>query len=84
MEDSTNNCARKTIDMADACAQLGISLKSGYLAAARGEIDCIRIGRRVLVNKESFDRLMSARSKGSDISEGKGGIPCEKSTVLSG
>jgi excisionase family DNA binding protein len=44
----------------EAAAALGISRASGYEAARRGEIPCIRIGRRILVPRIALDRLLAA------------------------
>lgn len=41
-------------------AALGISRASGYEVARRGEIPCVRIGRRILVPRIALDRLLAA------------------------
>lgn len=45
-----------TVD--EAGAKLGLSRNSAYEAVRRGEIPSIRIGRRILVPKAAFDRLL--------------------------
>ena len=51
---------RLTLTVEEAAAALGISRASGYEAARRGEIPCIRIGRRILVPRIALDRLLAA------------------------
>lgn len=51
---------RLTLAVEEAAAALGISRASGYEAARRGEIPCIRIGRRILVPRIALDRLLAA------------------------
>lgn len=50
---------RATLDMAEAAARLGISLRAGYRAAERGELPVVRIGGRVLVLRAPFEKLIS-------------------------
>lgn len=50
---------RRTIDIEEAAAQLGISRSAAYRAANRGEIPVIRIGSRMLVPKEAFEAMLS-------------------------
>lgn len=42
----------------EAAALLGISRAGAYDACARGEIPCIRIGRRVLIPKSALHQLV--------------------------
>jgi len=60
---------RLTLTVEEAAAALGISRASGYEAARRGEIPCIRIGRRILVPRIALDRLLAAALP--DPAEGK-------------
>jgi excisionase family DNA binding protein len=53
---------RRTITVEEAGRELGISRNGAYEAAARGEIPTIRIGRRLLVPKAAFDRLLEQPS----------------------
>lgn len=53
---------RLTLTVEEAAAALGISRASGYEAVHRGEIPCIRIGRRILVPRVALDRLLAAAS----------------------
>lgn len=55
MEQSTEP-AVYTIE--EAAHLLGIGRSSAYAAAQRGEIPTIRIGRRLLVPKPAFERLL--------------------------
>jgi len=45
-----------TIDQA--CGLLGVGRNQGYAAALNGDIPTIRVGKRILVPKEAFDRLL--------------------------
>ncbi len=53
---------RLTLTVEQAAEALGISRAFAYEAVARGEIPCIRIGRRVLIPKVALDRLLGATS----------------------
>ena len=50
---------RATMTITEAAEQLGIARNQAYEAAKRGEIPTIRIGRRVLVPRVAFDRLLA-------------------------
>jgi excisionase family DNA binding protein len=49
----------KTYRVADAAKLLGIGRNQAYEAAQRGEIPCLRIGKRVLVPKAALDRMLA-------------------------
>lgn len=49
---------RRTISIEEAARQLGIGRNSAYEAAARGEIPTIRIGKRILVPRAAFERML--------------------------
>lgn len=49
---------RLTLTVEQAAEALGISRAFAYEAVARGEIPCIRIGRRVLIPKIALDKLL--------------------------
>jgi len=49
---------RKTKTIPEAAAELGISRNQGYLAAKRGEIPTIKIGRRLLVPTVALEKLL--------------------------
>lgn len=51
---------RLTMSVEQAAAALGISRALAYDAVARGEIPCIRIGRRILIPRAALDRLLTA------------------------
>jgi excisionase family DNA binding protein len=55
--------ARRQMDtytVPEAGRRLGIGRRQAYDAAKRGEIPTIKIGRRVLVPKPAFERLLLA------------------------
>jgi excisionase family DNA binding protein len=49
-----------TISVEEAAALLGISRRSGYRAAARGEIPTLRLGRRLIVPTPRLLALLGA------------------------
>jgi len=58
---------RLTMSVEEAANALGISRTFAYEAVARGEIPCIRIGRRILVPRVALNRLLeSAGPDGPD------------------
>lgn len=52
-----------TMTVPEAAKVLGISKNSAYLAAERGEIPTIRVGRRVLVPRAALDQLLASGSR---------------------
>jgi excisionase family DNA binding protein len=54
---------RKTMSIEEAARLLGIGRNSAYDAAARGDIPTIRIGKRILVPRAAFERLLSGEHK---------------------
>jgi excisionase family DNA binding protein len=58
MEMNSDLAARLTYTVPEAGRRLGVSRGVAYLAAARGEIPTIRIGRRLLVPRAALDRLL--------------------------
>ena len=56
-----------TLTVPEAAAKLGIGRNQGYEAARTGQIPTIRIGRRLLVPRLAFERLLE---QGPSIAEG--------------
>jgi len=52
-----NECL--TLTIAEAARQLGIGRNAAYEAAQSGSLPALRIGRRLLVPKVAFDRLLN-------------------------
>jgi excisionase family DNA binding protein len=52
--------ARLTLTLEEAARALGISRAFAYEAVARGEIPCIRIGKRILVSKAALVQMPDA------------------------
>jgi excisionase family DNA binding protein len=52
----------KTQTIDEAAKELGIGRNQAYAAAKRGEIPTIRIGKRILVLREPFKRLLEGGS----------------------
>jgi excisionase family DNA binding protein len=49
---------RLTMSVEEAAIALGISRTFAYEAVARGDIPCIRIGRRILIPKVALEKLL--------------------------
>ncbi len=47
---------------AELSSMLGIDRKTLYAAASRGEVPCVRIGRRVLFPRETIEKWLTASS----------------------
>jgi len=60
-----NKSQRVTLTVTEAAEKLGISRNSAYEAAKRGEIPTIKIGRLVLVPRDSFDRFLAGQFRPS-------------------
>jgi len=56
----------RTYSIAEVAEELGISRGTAYQLAREGKIPVIRLGRRMLVPKDNFDKWLS-----DSISEGK-------------
>lgn len=54
----------RTITVEQAAAELGIGRNQAYEAVHAGQIPSIRIGRRILIPKEAFERLISGQFPG--------------------
>jgi excisionase family DNA binding protein len=52
---------RETSDAKEAAARLGVAIATIYRAAKRGELDAIRVGRRVLIRNSSLHRLLGEK-----------------------
>ena len=49
---------RKTLSVTEAAKALGICRNKAYEAARRGEIPTIKIGKRILVPRAAFERML--------------------------
>lgn len=47
----------ETLRLDEAAKKLGVSYTALYNATKRGQVPCIRIGRRILISKNEFKRL---------------------------
>ena len=55
---------RQTIDLwPDAGKALGIGKNQAYEGARRGQIPSIRIGKRIVVPKAAFEKLLEGKAK---------------------
>ena len=55
--------SRLTLTVPEAARLLGISRNLAYEAVRRGEIPCIRIGRRFLVPRVALERLLNVHTE---------------------
>jgi len=51
---------RLTLTVEEAAMALGISRAFAYECVARGDIPCIRIGRRILIPKVALEKLLGS------------------------
>ena len=51
---------RRTLTVAEAARELGVSRNTAYDAVRRGEIPSIRIGRRILVPRRRLEDLLES------------------------
>jgi excisionase family DNA binding protein len=58
-----------TITVEQAAQALGINRMSAYTAVRNGEIPSIRIGRRILVPKVAFERMLEGEKKKTAANE---------------
>lgn len=57
---TNSNDERRTMNLwPDAGRQLGLGKNATYQAAERGQIPVIRIGKRLLVSRVAFDRMLA-------------------------
>jgi hypothetical protein len=62
MDDAERSGGRLTYDLPEAGKLAGLSRNASYEAAKRGEIPTIKIGRRLLVPKVAWDRILSGEA----------------------
>lgn len=53
---------RQTYDVEEAARLLGIGRNQAYAAVRRGDIPCIKVGRRMVIPKASLDRLLAGET----------------------
>lgn len=61
---------RQTFTVEEAARILGLGRNTAYVAARRGELPTIRIGKRYVVPKAALERLLGAPIDGRRQSEG--------------
>jgi|GEM_PF-888135 len=57
---------RLTLTIDEAARALGIGRNSAFAAAHRGEIPIIKIGRRLLVPKVAFEKMLAEVTSGAN------------------
>jgi excisionase family DNA binding protein len=62
MKDEAEGAERRTLTVEEAGAQLGVSRNSAYEAARTGQIPTIKIGKRILVPRAAFERMISGEA----------------------
>lgn len=63
---------RLTLTVAEASAMLGLSRNAGFAAVKRGQIPCVRIGKRLLVPKIQLAKLLQGDGKTESGGNGSG------------
>jgi excisionase family DNA binding protein len=66
------------LTIAAAAGRLGIAAYTAYQLARRGELETVRVGRRVLVPEEGIARFIEARTHGvcsRETAQVRGGLP---------
>ena len=58
-----------TMTVEQAAKILGMGRNQGYLAAARGDIPCVRIGKRFFVLTEPFNRMLAGGGSPREVKE---------------
>lgn len=58
------DAAPRTITVEQAAAALGIGRNQAYEAVRSGELPSIRIGRRILIPRAAFERLVNGDQTG--------------------
>ena len=53
----------RTLPAHEVAEQLGVSTPTIYRWALSGELPCLRIGRRVLILREPFERMLSGSKR---------------------
>ncbi len=54
---------RLTYNVREAAKLLGLSKNSAYQACLKGEIPCLKIGRRLLIPRAQLDRMLNEAGK---------------------
>ena len=61
-----NDDTRLTYSVTEAAKALGLSRNSCYAACERGELPCLRIGKRILIPRAKLERLLTGTTEGRD------------------
>jgi excisionase family DNA binding protein len=61
-ENDMSEDKRLTLTVPEAAERLGISRNAAYEAAQRGEIPSIRVGKRLLVPRAAFEKLLAGEA----------------------
>ena len=59
---TTKNETKATLTIVEVAAVLGIGKNQAYEAAHRGEIPTIKIGKRILVPRVAFERMLNGET----------------------
>ena len=55
-----NRQERRTLTIEEVAEALGVGRTTAYMAARRGELPVLRIGKRLLVSKDALDAYLAA------------------------
>jgi excisionase family DNA binding protein len=65
-----DNNERLTYNVREAAQALGLSRNSVYQACLKGEIPCVKIGKRILIPKVQLERLLFDDSEIGQVHNG--------------
>jgi excisionase family DNA binding protein len=74
---------KATLTVDEAAVILGVSRNSAYQAARTGELPVIKIGKRLLVPRVAFERLLDIGGSGTNPSD-TGGVTAGPGSMLEG
>jgi excisionase family DNA binding protein len=63
MSEGVTNLKRRAYSLAELAAQLGVSVAFLRLKIGRKHLRATRLGRRIVVTHEAFERYLAANSK---------------------
>jgi excisionase family DNA binding protein len=62
-------CERLTYSVGEAAKVLGLSRNSVYQACLKGEMPCLKIGKRILIPRARLDRLLTGNSEPDRVNQ---------------
>lgn len=63
----TQQTRRAAMSVEEAAQELGICRNAAYAAVKEGQIPSIRIGRRLIIPRAAFERMLQRAEAGTDL-----------------